>query len=306
MKAMIMAAGFGTRLKPLTDYIPKALVPVVNRPILERNIEYLAGYGIKDIIINTHYHMEQLEHYIKACKIPGVNLTISPEPEILGTGGGLSNCRDFLKDDTFIVINSDILTDIDLDQAVESHIKSGAIVTMVLHDCPRFNQVEAKNSRVEAIYKDTAPGRFAFTGIHVLSPQVFDYLPPEGYADIISVCYKPMIESGRAINAHIVTGYYWHDIGTIESYVKANLDLLGFENKRFVQGENTRIDPSATLKNWAVIGNNVMIGKDAVIDSSIILDNAVIKNGSHIKESIIISGNEIIKIPNPSSFLLIK
>jgi NDP-sugar pyrophosphorylase family protein len=294
MKAMIMAAGFGTRLKPLTDYIPKALVPVVNRPILERNIEYLAGFGIKDIIINTHYHMEQLEGYIKACKIPGVNLAVSPEPEILGTGGGLSRCREFLKDDTFIVINSDILTDINLDQAVKSHTGSGEIVTMVLHNCPRFNQVDVKNSRVEAIYKDTAPGRLAFTGIHVLSPKVFDYLPSEGYADIISVCYKPMIDAGRAINAHIVTGHYWHDIGTIKSYIKANIDLLTFENKRFVKGENTRIDKSATLKNWAVIGNNVTIGKDAVIDSSIIWDNVVVKNDAYIKDRIVIPEDVII------------
>jgi mannose-1-phosphate guanylyltransferase len=294
MKAMIMAAGFGTRLKPLTDKIPKALVPVVNRPILDRNIEYLAGFGIRDIIINTHYHMEQIENYAKACKIPGVNLHLSPEPEILGTGGGLSNCRDFLNDDTFIVINSDILTDIDLDQAVKSHMESGAIVTMVLHDCPRFNQVEVKNSRVEAIYKDAAPGRLAFTGIHVFSPEVFDYLPPEGYADIISVCYRPMIESGRAINAHTVTGNYWHDIGTIESYIKANLDLLGFENKRFVQGENTRVDMSAKLKNWAVIGSNVTIGKDAVIDSSIIWDNMNIDDGLNVKDAVVIPSHGII------------
>ena len=261
MKAMIMAAGFGTRLKPLTDHIPKALVPVLNKPILERNIEYLAGYGIKDIIINAHYHMEQVEHYIKECNIPEVNLSISLEPEILGTGGGLSNCRAFLADDTFMIINSDILTDIDLDQAIKSHTESGAIVTMVLHDYPRFNQVEVKNNRVNAIYKDTAPGRFAFTGIHVLSPFVFDSLPSKGYADIISECYTPMIRSGKSINAHMATGHYWYDIGTIDSYIKASLDFLRFNNQQIVKGENVRLDASATVKNWAVIGNNVYYRK---------------------------------------------
>lgn len=305
MKAMIMAAGFGTRLKPLTDKIPKALVPVLNKPILERNIECLVGFGIKDIIINAHYHMEQLERYIKACKIPGVNLSISLEPdEILGTGGGLSKCRAFLSDDTFMLINSDILTDIDLYKAVESHNKSGAIVTMVLQDYPRFNQVEVKNKRVKAIFKDTAPGRFAFTGIHVLSPTIFDFLPTKGYADIISKCYTPMIESGKSINAHIETEHYWYDIGTIDSYIKASLDFLRFENQHIVKGENVLLDASATVKNWAVIGNNVTIEKDVVIDSSIILDNAVIKNGTHIKDSIVIPEDEIIKIPNPPSFLL--
>jgi mannose-1-phosphate guanylyltransferase len=306
MKAMIMAAGFGTRLKPLTDHIPKALVPVLNRPLLERNIEYLAGYGIKDIIINAHYHMEQIERYIKKCKIPGVNLSISLEPEILGTGGGLLNCRAFLTDDTFILINSDILTNIDLDQAVASHMKSGAIVTMVLHDYQRFNQVEVKNNRVNAIYKDAVPGRFAFTGIHVLSPLVFDYLPSKGYADIIPECYTPLIRSGKSINAYMATGHYWYDIGTIDSYAKASLDFLRFKKQQIVKGENIRLDASATLKNWAVIGNNVTIEKDVVIDSSIVLDNSVIKKGTYIKDSIVISKDELIKIPNPPSFLLTK
>jgi mannose-1-phosphate guanylyltransferase len=306
MKAMLMAAGFGTRLKPLTDKIPKALVPVLNRPLLERNIEYLAGYGIKDIIINAHYHMEQIERYIKECKLSGVRLSISLEPEILGTGGGLSNCRTFLADDTFMIINSDILTDIDLDQAVKSHVESGAVVTMVLHDYPRFNQVEVKNKKVNAIYKDAAPGRFAFTGIHVLSPLVFDFLPSKGYADIISECYTPLIKSGKSINAYMATGHYWYDIGTIDSYIKASLDFLRLNNQQIVKGENVRLDASATVKNWAVIGNNVAIEKDAVIDSSIILDNAVIKNGTHINDSIVISEEEIIKIPNPPSFLLTK
>ncbi|MBN1905028.1 MAG: NDP-sugar synthase [Deltaproteobacteria bacterium] len=295
MKAMIMAAGFGTRLKPLTDKIPKALVPVLNRPILERNIEYLAGFGIKDIIINAHYHMAQIESYLKGCKIPWVNLSISLEPEILGTGGGLSNCRAFLKDDTFMLINSDILTNIDLDKAVESHKKSGAIVTMVLHDYPLFNQVEVKNNTVNKIYKDAAPGRFAFTGIHVLSPSVFDWLPQKGYSDIISECYRPMIESGKSINAHMVKGHYWYDIGTIDSYIKASLDFLRLENRQIYKGDNLRLDASATVKNWAIIGNNVTIGKDVVIDSSIIMDNVVIKNGTHIKKSIVISDDMIIQ-----------
>lgn len=295
MKAMIMAAGFGTRLKPLTDKIPKALVPVLNRPILERNIEYLARYGIKDIIINAHYHMAQIEHFIKGCKIPGVNLSISLEPEILGTGGGLSNCRAFLKDETFMLINSDILTNIDLDKAVERHKKSGATVTMVLHDYPRFNQVEVTNNTVKKIFKDAALGRFAFTGIHVLSPSVFDWLSQKGYSDIITQCYTPMIESGKSINAHMASGHYWYDIGTIDSYIKASLDFLRLENRQIVKGENVQLDASATVKNWAIIGNNVTIGKDVVIDSSIILDNAVIKNGTHIKKSIVVSDDMIIQ-----------
>ncbi len=296
MKAMIMAAGFGTRLRPLTDNFPKALVPVLNRPVLERNIEYLNSYGIVDIIINAHYHSDRIQDYIKSCKIPRVNLTLSSEEEILGTGGGIANCREFLKDNTFIVINSDILTNINLDKAVTCHMESGAIVTMVLHDCASFNQIDiTPGSRVKAIHKDTAPGRVAFTGIHILSPQIFDFLPENGYADIISACYNPLLESGKPINAFTATDHYWYDIGTIESYKKANMDFLEFEDIKYLKGENTSLDSSVTLKNRAVIGSNVTIGKNTVIDSSIIWDNAVIKDGAQIKDSIVTHESNIIR-----------
>lgn len=290
MKAMIMAAGFGTRLRPLTDKTPKALVPVLNRSVLERNIEYLCNYGIKDIIINAHYHANQIQDFVSAYKIPGGNLTVSHEKEILGTGGGIANCREFLKDNTFIVINSDILTNVNLDAAIKSHRESGDIVTMVLHSYPRFNQIDITDSKIKTIHKTTAPGRLAFTGIHLLEPEIFKSLPDRVYADIISVCYNPLLDSGRSINAFIETNHYWYDIGTIESYKKANLDFLATKNLQFARGKNTCLDPSADLKNWAIIGNNVIIGKDTVIDSSIIWDNVIVKDGVKITDSILTPG----------------
>ena len=290
-----MAAGFGTRLRPLTNNFPKALVPVLNKPVLERNIEYLHKYGIKDIIINAHYHADNIREFVISRKRHPSSLTVSIEDEILGTGGGIANCREFLKDDTFIVINSDILTNINLDTVIKNHNESGDIATLVLHDYPRFNQIDIIGNKIKTINKTTAPGRFAFTGLHVLEPSIFDLLPgKKGYADIITACYNPMLESGKSINAYIASDHYWHDIGTLESYKKANLDFMKFESMQFVKGENTRLDSSVVLKNWAVIGNNVTINKDAVIDSSIIWDNVIVKAGAQIKDSIITPGNNII------------
>ncbi|MGD9160877.1 MAG: NDP-sugar synthase [Desulfobacteraceae bacterium] len=288
MKAMIMAAGFGTRLRPLTENFPKALVPVLNKPVLERNIEYLGKYGIKDIIINAHYHADQIREFVISLENHQANLTVRTEVEILGTGGGIANCREFLKDDTFVVINSDILTNINLDTAIKNHNESGDIVTLVLHDYPRFNQIDTIGNKIKTINKTTASGRLAFTGIHVLEPSIFGLLPSKkDYADIITACYNPMIESGKPINAYIASDHFWYDIGTLESYKKANLDFLKFKSMQFLKGKNTRLDSSVILKNWAVIGNNVSIEKNAVIDSSIILDRAVIKQGSHINDSIV-------------------
>ncbi len=299
MKAMIMAAGFGTRLKPLTDNTPKALVPVLNMPVLERNIRYLNKYGIRDIIINAHYHREQVQKFVSGFSLPQINLSVNQEEEILGTGGGISNCRSFLKDDTFIVINVDILTDINLDKAVKSHRQSGCPVTMVMHDCKRFNQVETAENRIRAIHKDTNIGRLAFTGIHVIEPEIFSILPEKGYSEIIRDCYNPLLESGRPINAFTSKEHYWYDIGTIASYIKANMDFLKFENKRFVTGKNVNIDPSASLENCAVIGNNVTVEKHAVIDSSVILDDTVIKSGTHIKDSVVISNTVTANASHP-------
>lgn len=296
MKAMIMAAGFGTRLRPLTENFPKALVPVLNKPVLERNIEYLGKYGIKDIIINAHYHADQIREFVISLENHQANLTVRTEVEILGTGGGIANCREFLKDDTFVVINSDILTNINLDTAIKNHNESGDIVTLVLHDYPRFNQIDTIGNKIKTINKTTASGRLAFTGIHVLEPSIFGLLPSKkDYADIITACYNPMIESGKPINAYIASDHFWYDIGTLESYKKANLDFLKFKSMQFLKGKNTRLDSSVILKNWAVIGNNVSIEKNAVIDSSIILDRAVIKQGSHINDSIVISPFQVLK-----------
>ena len=295
MKAMIMAAGFGTRLKPLTNNTPKALVPVLNIPMLERNIRYLNSYNIKDIIINAHYHREQILNFVSEYRIPGVSLSVSSEEEILGTGGGISKCRHFLSDGTFIVINVDILTDINLDDAVKSHKQSGCPVTMVMHDYKKFNQVETAENRIKAIHKNTAEGRLAFTGIHVIEPEIFNLLPEKGYSEIIRDGYNPLLKSGRTINAYTANGHYWYDIGTIESYIKANMDFLNFENKLFIKGKNSILDSSAVIKGHVVIGSNVIVEKNSVIENSIVWDDVVIKNGTHIKDSVVISNSEVIK-----------
>ena len=121
-------------------------------------------------------------------------------------------------------------------------------------------------------------------------------LPDEGYSEIIKDCYNPLLESGRSINAFIAKGHYWYDIGTIESYMKANMDFLDLENKLYIKGKNTIIDSSAVIKGHAVIGSNVVIEKGAVIENSIIWDDVVIKSGMQIKDSIVTTKAGIIKI----------
>ena len=285
MKAMILAAGFGTRLKPLTENLPKALMPVANTPILERNIEYLISSGITDIIINTHYLSEPINNFIAGKTSTKVNLTISNEKEILGTGGGIANCREFLGDNRFLVINSDILTNVDINSALERHRETGNLATMILHDQEPFNQVVIDNNNIVEIHRSSGPGKLAFTGIHILEPEIFNHIPREGFSDIILDCYNPLLTSGKNITAHVVSGHYWYDIGTIKSYIEANKHFLGVN--KFLKGSSIHIDPSADLREWAIIGDNVHIGKKAVIERSIIWSNTRIGEETLVKNSVV-------------------
>jgi len=176
MKAIILAAGFGIRLRPLTEIRPKALMPVVNRPIIARNIDYLKKFSVTDITINSHHHYKQLVNYIRE-KTFDITIDIKVETEILGTGGGIGNCLKRSNRESTIVINSDILTDIDLAMAYEHHKSSGNIVTLVLHHFEPFNQILInKRNQIIAIARQKKPGSLAFTGIHIMEPEILNYM----------------------------------------------------------------------------------------------------------------------------------
>ncbi len=295
MRAMILAAGLGTRLKPLTEETPKALMPVVNTPALARNIAYLSSYGIREIIVNCHYLGQKIIDFVKTMISSELKLEVKEEPEILGTGGGIFNCRDFLGKGPFLVVNSDIITNISLDKVLESYKKSGAMVTMVLHNRKPFNQIQLNSAgNIVKINNENHENLLAFTGIHVLEPGIFDYIPNSGYSDIIDV-YRSLIAAKIDINSFVAKGHIWHDIGTIESYRNANRELLELKGEKISIGNNTIIDPSAVFKNWGVIGNSSVIKKNVFINESVIWNNVIIEEGVSISNSIVTSGARVTK-----------
>lgn len=290
---MILAAGFGTRLRPLTDLKPKALVPVINKPIIGHTVDYLKSYGVTDIAVNTHHHYEQVREYLDGGRPFDIEINVLIESEILGTGGGIYNSKSFWDNDPFIVLNSDILTDIRLDQVYESHQKSGCIATLVLHDCEQFNQISVdKNGHITSFRSEKDIQRLAFTGIHVIQPELLSHIPASGPSDIID-CYTGLINSGIPVNSFISKDHYWRDIGTIDSYIQANRDLLKYN--RFPAGTNINMDPTAKLEDWAILGNNVTLEENTVIKSSILWDNVTIRKGVTITESIVTSNRKVEK-----------
>ena len=287
MKAMILAAGLGTRLRPLTENKPKALIPIVNVPVIRKNIEYLKSFGINEIVVNCHHHYDQIIDFLKDGKDFGVSIELRIEPEILGTGGGIKNTEGFWDDNPFFVVNSDILTDIDLVEAYRKHIKKKRLVTLILHDYEPFNQIMTDvDGNILDISQKNSPDRLAFTGIHIISPSLLSGIKASEYSDIIDL-YRSMINSGNPINAFVSKNHYWRDIGTIESYIMGNIELMGKES--FVTGDMSEIDSSVNMEGYCLIGDNCVIGNDVLIKRSIIWDNVKIKPSIKIIDSIITS-----------------
>ena len=289
MKAMILAAGFGTRLQPLTENRPKALMPVANTPVLGRNIEYLKTHGVTRIVVNAHHHHDQVLEYLDQGRPFGLEIEVQVEKEILGTGGGIQNTVDFWDREPFVVLNSDILTDIDLGRAYASHQDSGALATMVLHDYMPFNQVSVDtHGNVTDIANSPLSGGLAFTGIHIINPDLLTLIP-EGFSDIIA-CYRQVMDGGEGIKGYTAQGHFWRDIGTLESYIAANQEL---SFQPFIVPSNCRIESSAKLMEWGVVGENARIGEGAEIRRSILWDGVRVGKGIKVVDSIVTSNREV-------------
>jgi NDP-sugar pyrophosphorylase family protein len=291
MKAMILAAGLGTRLAPLTAKRPKPLVPVGNRPIIEYAIYWLKAHGADEIIVNVHHHRDQMQHYLDEGRPFGVRIYISEEPEILGTGGGIQKTHWFWDRDPFIVVNGDILTDIDIAAAYKVHLKSDDLVTLVLHDFAPFNQIKLSPRKdILEINPVSQPGQLAFTGIHIMKPEILEHIP-SGRPSCILETYRTLIGNGYPLRGHVVQNHYWRDAGTIESYVEANRETLN--GAPFLMGHNCQVHELARLSDWAVLGDNISIEEGAEVIRSILWENVTVKAGVRIIDSIITSTGEI-------------
>jgi len=286
---MILAAGGGTRLKPLTDLCPKVLVPVVNEPVLGRVIEFLEAHGVEEIVVNAHHHYQKMVDYLKQGNRSGVNMEIRIEKKILGTGGGIKNTQDFWGQDPFIVINGDILTDIDLRTVYEYHLKRNNLITMVLHDFPVHNKIRVDNEmNILSVGPGTnLKGALAFTGIQVIDPEVLDTMPENKNYSIIA-CYKKLIDLKKPLRGYLATGHSWVDIGTIPDYMRSNFELLPPE--KLAIARECYIDPDATLKEWAVIGKGSSIEKGALVKRSVLWSDVVVREGVEVVDSIVTTG----------------
>lgn len=260
MQAMILAAGFGTRLLPHTLIKPKPLFPILNHPLLLLTIRHLQRQGFDHIIVNCHHLREQIVAALAG--ITGV--VVQEEEEILGTGGGLRMALPLMRDEMILVTNGDIYHAIDYRQLYAAHIMAGNMVTLAMHDYPKFNTVTTREGRVWSFDAGNERNKLAFTGLHVMHPKVLQSLPWGKSSCIIDV-YRKMLSNNEPIHFHRVDGSFWTDMGTSNDYLALHGGLLkgaipcweefpDTGDKPFLIDKRAMIDKSCVLQDWASLG----------------------------------------------------
>ncbi len=264
MKAMILAAGLGTRLKPLTEDIAKPMVPIVNKPVMEHIVELLVGHGIRDIFVNLHYYPHAIRNHFGDGKAWGAHIKYSYEEELLGTAGGVKKLEKDLHGDTFLIISGDALTDINLGALIEYHKSKGGIASIV---CTRVDDpskygvvITDEEGRIRSFQEKPAPGteesRVANSGIYVMQPEIFDLIPKRFYYDFGSQLFPDLLEHDIAFYGYFHNDY-WNDVGSIEEYRRGNFDALEGLVKVKIPGVR--------------IGEDVWIGDRTIIEEDVLM-----------------------------------
>jgi mannose-1-phosphate guanylyltransferase len=321
--AMVLCAGLGTRLRPLTDRLPKPAVPVCGVPLVAWTLALLRGAGVRRAVVNTHHlPREMAEAAASAARALGVELAVSHEPVIAGTGGALREARRLLAGaGPIVLVNVDVLFDLDLASALAAHRASGALATMVLLPMPagaRYATVEVdRGGAVRRIAGAFGPGGAAltpwhFSGVHVLEPEMLDCVPAEPFlSDVNRHVYPALMASGR-IRGHLASGY-WNDLGTPARYLEVARDVLGgrVPPGRFAGAEPLSgavevshrvragaevaiasgarlagpayLGPGARIEDGAEVGPEAVIGAGVVVPAGAVVRRAVVWAGTSLE-----------------------
>jgi len=308
LKALILAGGFGTRLRPISCTRPKTLFPILNKPLLQWTLEGLARTGVSEAILAVS---RQTEFYIKNSKIPKSKMKIvyscDPPNKPLGTGGPVKKAENFLKNEDFLVINGDIFTNLNYSEILKLHREKEAVATIALHevkDPSRFGVAELTNDgRVKRFIEKpppgTAPTNLINAGVYVLSPEILNYIPKGRKVSLEREVFPKLVEKSKLYG--YIFDDLWTDIGKAEDYIEINkilLDLYAGEQKFIIRkevefrkpvvfGEDFSVSEGSIIGPYAVLGQNVKVGKNVRIKNSIIFPGVSISDSSTISGAII-------------------
>lgn len=305
MKGVIMAGGFGTRLRPLTNNLPKPMLTITNRPMMEHIVGLLTKGGITDIVALLYFQPEVIEGHFKDGANFGCRMTYISAAEDLGTAGSVKNAQRLL-DEPFLVISGDLLTDFDLRKAIDFHREKKALATMVLtrveNPLPFGIVITDDNGRIVRFLEKPGWGEVFSdtinTGIYILEPRVLEYIPPGEGFDFSKNLFPLLMEKGEPLFGYIADGY-WKDVGSLEEYRRANLDVLQGKVKVVIPGEGKKgvwigsgssIDFTSDLEGSVVVGENCRIGAETRVINSVIGDNCTIEKGATVIDSVLWDG----------------
>ncbi|HMK99190.1 MAG TPA: sugar phosphate nucleotidyltransferase [Acidimicrobiales bacterium] len=321
MKAVIMAGGEGTRLRPLTSNQPKPMLPMANRPMMEHVVNLLRHHGFDDIVVTVAFMANVIRSYFDDGSEFGVRMVYATEETPLGTAGSVGNAKEQL-DERFLVISGDVLTDIDLGAVLEHHDAHGALATIALkavEDPLEFGIVITReDSSIERFLEKPTWGQVFSdtinTGVYVLEPEIFDYIPDGRSVDFSAEVFPAVLAEGRPLQGFVADGY-WEDVGTLEAYLRAHKDIL--DQKVHVQmegfplrpgvwlgkgadvhptaevsgpaviGDNCAVGPGAKVGEYCVIGANVQVAENAVLQRTVVHDNVFLGSGTRLDGCVI-------------------
>jgi len=328
MRAMVMAAGAGTRLRPLTFSVPKPMVPVANRPVLEYTIENLRRHGITELVLNLHSHPQLIKNHFQNGERWGVRIHYSPEPKLLGTAGGVKKAASFLRGETFIVMSGDGLTDIDLTQLIKFHRRHKSVGTIALKPIDtRFEYgvtlTNAQGRITRFIEKPKWSDVFSNrvnTGIYVFEPSILSEIPSGKVYDFGQTLWPKLLKKRSRIFGQVIDTY-WCDVGNLSEYRRAQKDVLdgkvhlpfpgrlirpriwvdeGTVIDRTVKlespcliGKNCRIGPGSRVGSYTVIGNDARIGRNTTLRNCILWNNVRVDNRVRLENCVIGHGARV-------------
>jgi NDP-sugar pyrophosphorylase family protein len=295
-QAFVLAAGLGTRLRPLTEDLPKPLIPIFQKPLLTFALDHLLGVGIESFVINTHHLPAPFEKFFAGGAYEGRRVTLVHEPEILGTGGGIKNIEHHLRAEPFLVYSGDVLTDIDLKPLLDEHSRTGNDVTLALRETDHGADVALDGSRVVDIENRYGyAGRYDFAGISLWTPAIFQRIPPGQSVSFIPILGE-WIGAGGKIGGVVLNERQWFNIGSRAEYLKVHSFI---EEKRWkpdyvkTPGWPMRIAPdavvdsSARLAGFYSIGTGCCVGADAIVENTILWPGAQIASRSCLRNCIV-------------------
>jgi mannose-1-phosphate guanylyltransferase len=305
MKAMVLAAGLGTRLQPLTFEVPKPMVPVLDRPVMAHILELLERQGFDQVVANLHWFPDTIRGYF------GDRIEYRYEEELLGTAGGVRNVRDFFGDDLVVVVSGDALTDLDLNALVERHRSTGGIATLTVKKVPDTREygvvIHDDEGRIQGFQEKPDPAEalsdLANCGVYCFSPEIFDYFPEEPFVDWAQDVFPELLAHDVPFFVHEIEDY-WNDVGSLDELRAGTFDALegrlrleitGQEVAEGVRvGEGSSVDACEQVDAPVWVGAGSEIGTGARLMGPVVIgDSSRVGENVALRESIVLPGTEV-------------